>query len=154
MSTIDGAETFEYRTELDRLYQLSRWRAMSQSPEEPSRTGWVPSEEAIVEQKKRTERAAEAAFDSGVDPGEICTAVTHGTTSEYVSEFLGQLSINCDDTVCVRGATEEIRQTVLSELFAMLPVDPVTVPVASVVGSPDGPELRLDGGAELSLDGH
>lgn len=154
MSTIDGAETFEYRTELDRLYQLSRWRAMSQSSEGVSRTGWVPSEATVIEQKKRTEKAAEAAFASGLDPGELCTAVAHGTTGEYVAEFLGQLSINRDDMVCVRGGTEEIRQTVLSELFGMLPVDPVTVRVSSVVGFRNETVPQPDGGAELSLYGH
>lgn len=154
MSTTDSGATFEFRTELDRLYQLLRWRAMSQAHEDPSRASWVPSEEAIAEQRKRTEKSAEAVFASGVDPGELYAVAAHGTTSGYAAEFLGQLSISCDDVVCVRGATEEIRRTVVSELFAILPLDPVTVPVSSVVGPPDGSALRSNGGTKLSSDGH
>ena len=152
MSTTDGAETFEYRTELDRLYQLSRWRAVSKAPEEPQ-SGWIPSEEAIIKQKKLTDAAARTALDSGSDFGELCDSAVHGTTKGYVAEFLGQLYIDRSETVCVRGATDEIRQAVLSGLFAMMSVNSITVPASSVVGPTDNPTLQTDGGSELALDG-
>lgn len=39
MGTTDGAEAIEYRTELDRLYQLSRRWAAIQVPESTSSGG-------------------------------------------------------------------------------------------------------------------
>ena len=153
MSTTDDREVFEYRTELDRFYQLSRWRAMSRTAEKRTSAGWISSEEAIAEQQKRTDAAARTALESGSEFSELCDSAVHGTTKGYIAEFLGQVHIDRNKTVCIRGATSDIRRAVLSGLFAMMPVDPVTVPACSVVGPADDPTPRTDGGAELALDG-
>lgn len=153
MSTTDGAETLEYRTELDRLYQLSRRRAASRVPEGTSSGGRVPSEEAIAEQKRQTDKLVRDALASEGDVYRLCASVVHETTRGYVEEFLAQSSIDRDDIVCVRGATDETHRMVLSELLSTLGSDPVTVPVSAAVGTAGASTLRSNGAVDPSPDG-
>jgi hypothetical protein len=154
MSSADDAVTFEYRTELDRFYQLSRWRAMSQTADgEHPEPEWIPSDGDLMEQKERTETVARNALDSRADRGEVYTAAVHRTTKGHVAEFLGQLSIDRDDQVCVRGSTDEIRRVVLSGLCEMLSIEPVTIAASSLLDPVDKTTPRPDGGvASLSAD--
>lgn len=99
MIDADRTELFEYRTELDWLYYVSRLRATAADPAVDSSGTWTPSSDVVSGQRSRAKAARECVMVSTDDPRVLWNEAVRPQTSRHITAFFDRLSLEQADLV-------------------------------------------------------